>query len=988
MANENKKSYKDTLNLPSTSFDMRAGLLQKEPKMLEQWNAQDIYGTIREKRKGSPRFILHDGPPYANGNIHIGHTLNKVLKDMTIRVKNMTGFDAPYIPGWDCHGLPIEAKVMENLGERARELEPIQIRFRCQKYADKFVKLQSDQFRRLGCVGEWDHPYITMDPSYEAEILGVYAKLIEKGLVFRQLKPVHWSIANQTALADAELEYQDRDDLSIYVAFEVQTGMESVPHKAGDKLCLLIWTTTPWTLPANRGVAVHPLHEYKAVHVNAPAGPTTLLLAGERLEALAEASPEWFADHEVVGTITGQELIDAGVTYAHPLTESLSCPVVGADYVTFEDGSGLVHTAPGHGTDDYFTGLKNNLEVYCPVLADGTFDETAPEFLQGKIVWEGNNLVVEHLKKNDALVAAKVINHSYPHDWRSKTPTIFRATEQWFIGVDRHVGQSGQTLREMAKDYCSKDFDNGGVDFIPAWGRNRMEGMLENRPDWCVSRQRSWGLPIPAFYNEQGQPLCTTASVYAIAEVVREKGSDAWFQLTPAELLANYDIHEDPQVGDVEAFNFDTLTKGSDIFDVWFESGGSWAAVAIQRGLVDQLPVDLYLEGSDQHRGWFQLSLLPALGAEGCPPFKTVLTHGFINDEQGKKMSKSVGNTVDVQQQLTKRGADILRLWVASQDYRDDDRCSDKLIAQCEDTYRKIRNTLRFCLGSIGDFNPETDYAAPAEHSIDLWMRMELHKLIRDVREAFDKYEFHRACRMLYEFCTIQTSSVYMSAVKDRLYCEASNSPKRRATQAVLREVLLTLVKLLAPILPFTTEEAWSHVPFKPENAENSIHLEELPEPDQQAVELAENLEPTHSDFMIQPESALNAGPAWIWNWLLDLRGEGLVKLEELKKQGVKKSLDAEAVFTAPSNCAGILCILEEYADELEDLLGVGFVRVEAGPESDDKLSSVTVAVEDTREKYKACQRSWKRRPDVGADADYPDLSLRDAEVVKQLRGN
>ena len=987
MANEKKKNYKDTLNLPSTSFDMRAGLLQKEPKMLERWNSDDIYSIIREKRQGCPRFILHDGPPYANGNIHIGHTLNKVLKDMTIRVKNMTGFDAPYIPGWDCHGLPIEAKVMENLGERAKELDSVQIRFRCQKYADKFVKLQAGQFRRLGCVGDWDNPYITMDPNYEAEILGVFAKLIEKGLVFRQLKPVHWSIANQTALADAELEYQDRDDLSIYVAFEVAAGGENIPTKPGDKLCLAIWTTTPWTLPANRGVAVHPLHEYKSVHVDTEAGGVTLVLAGERLEALKAISPEWFESAQVLGTITGQELIEAGMTYEHPITPDMTCPVVGAEYVTFEDGTGLVHTAPGHGTDDYFTGLKNNLEVYCPVLADGTFDETAPDYIQGKSVWDANEIIVSRLKDQNMLIAAKVINHSYPHDWRSKTPVIFRATKQWFIGVDRHVGQTGETLRNLAKDYCSKTYDEGGVDFVPNWGRNRINGMLENRPDWCVSRQRSWGLPIPAFYNEQGEPLCTTASVYAVSQVVREQGSDAWFKLTPAELLANYNLHEDPEVGDVEAFAFDKLTKGADIFDVWFESGGSWAAVALQRGLVDEIPVDLYLEGSDQHRGWFQLSLLPAIGAEGCPPFKTVLTHGFINDEEGKKMSKSVGNTVDVQQQLEKRGADILRLWVASQDYRDDDRCSDKIIAQCEDTYRKIRNTLRFCLGSIGDYNPATDYAAPAEHSIDLWMRMELHQLVRDVRDAFDKYEFHRACRMLYEFCTIQTSSVYMSAVKDRLYCDAKDSPRRRATQAVLREVFITLVKFFAPILPFTTEEAWAHMPFKPEDSEQSIHLEMLPEVDRHAVELAETLAPTSSDFMNQPDSALAAGPAWIWNWLMDLRGQGLVKLEQLRQEGVKKSLDAEAIFVVPQNRAGMKRILEEYLSELEDLLGVGFARIEDGPASEETIAAVSVRVEDAREKYSACERSWKRRPDVGADAEFPGLSARDAAAVKAIRG-
>ncbi|MCD4825828.1 MAG: isoleucine--tRNA ligase [Phycisphaerae bacterium] len=993
MMGDKKKSYKDTLNLPNTSFDMRAGLLKKEPAIQEQWWEEKLYETLRIQRKGCPRFILHDGPPYANGSIHIGHTLNKVLKDMVVRLKNMTGYDAPFIPGWDCHGLPIEAKVMEQLGEKAKTLEPITIRRICREYAEKYVHLQSGQFQRLGIMGEFEHPYITMTPLYEAEVLDVFARLLDRGLVFRQLKPVHWSIANQTALAEAELEYHDREDTSIYVAFEVETGMESVPHTPGDRLMLLIWTTTPWTLPANRAVAVHPQHDYTAVHVETPNGPATVIMATERLEAATAAAPEWFKNHEVVGTCKGQALADAKMTYSHPLTDEMSCPVVAADYVTLEDGTGMVHVAPGHGTEDYFVGLKNDLEIYCPVTADGTFDETAPEFIRSLSVWDANPKIIEHIRNKGDLAAAETIVHSYPHDWRSKTPTIFRATDQWFVGVDRPLNGDdvNPTLRQMALDVCGKNLDDGGVDFIPEWGRTRLCGMLESRPDWCISRQRCWGLPIPAFYNEQGHPLCTPASVRAVAQIFAIEGSDAWFLLSPEQLLKGYDPQEDPDLYEPGNFSIQTLTKGYDIFDVWFESGSSWSAVAQQRGLVQELPVDMYLEGSDQHRGWFQLSLLPALGAAGSAPFKTVLTHGFINDDQGKKMSKSLGNTVDVQEQLTKRGADILRLWVASQDYQNDDRCSDAIIAQCEDTYRKIRNTIRFCLGSIDDYNPEADAAEPAEHSIDLWMRMELAQLVHNVRTAYDKYEFHRASRMIYEFCTIQASSVYLSATKDRLYCETTNSPRRRATQGVIREMVIALVKLLAPILPHTAEEAWRTIPNKPADWPQSIHMAALPDVDEVALRLAGAIQPVSHDFMMAQEREITVGPAWIWERLMDLRGEGLVMLEALKNEGVKNSLDAEAVFTVPANLPMVRTIVERYLTEMEDLLGVGYARIEEGPEipvetvKGPKIGTplIQIEVHDAREKYPRCQRSWKRRPDVGSDSDYPEVSARDAEVLK-----
>ena len=985
---EQKNAYKDTLNLPKTSFDMKANLLAKEPAIQEKWKKQGLYAEIRERRCGEDRFLLHDGPPYANGNIHMGTALNKVLKDLVVRIKTMSGLDSPYIPGWDCHGLPIEQKVMDELGKTVSAMTPLEIRRRCSEYASKFASLQSEQFQRLGVIGEFDNPYMTMAGEYESATLEVFAKLVEKALVYKQLKPVHWSIENRTALADAELEYQDRTDPSIYAAFELDDFCaRKVPHREGDKVSLLIWTTTPWTLPANLAVAVHPDYAYCCVHAATSDGAVTLVIAESRLEAVLAAlrskRPDYLGEHEVLSRMTGSELIKLNLSYRHPIAPERHCPVVLAEYVTLEDGTGLVHTAPGHGLEDYGTGLKHGLEIYCPVRDDGTFDQTVPAWLGGLSVWKANPLVVEHLRKAKSLLLEEPITHSYPHDWRSKTPTIFRATEQWFIAVDRPQKDGQSSLRKLALSAVSPS--SQAIEFVPHWGRNRIAGMLESRPDWCISRQRAWGLPIPAFYNRAGVPLLTPSSVRAVAAVFAKSGSDAWFTETPAQLLAGYEITGDPDLRNPHDFPIAELTAGRDIFDVWFESGSSWYAVAMRRGLVDDIPVDMYLEGSDQHRGWFQLSHLPALGALGKPPFKTVLTHGFVVDENGRKMSKSLGNTIDVMQQLNRRGADILRLWVASQNYQDDIRCSENLIAQAEDGYRKIRNTLRYAMGACFNFDPARHAVQPLDHSIDLWMRMRLHILIRDVRAAYDRYEFHRASRLLYEFCTVQASSIYMAAVKDRLYCESPDAVRRRATQTVMHELLMTLVKLLAPILPHTCDEAWDHIPNRPAAEPASVHLARLPDYDETILRLAEDLNPVTPDAAMNLGDQLRPGPAWIWDRLLDLREAALVKLEALKNAGVKNSLDAEAVFKVVKGDKGTAVLIATYLREMEDLLGVGYARLER---VDSLSEGVTVDVDvlDSRDRYKRCSRSWKRRPDVGIDPEYPDLSARDAVVMKELK--
>ncbi len=932
-------NYKNTLNLPRTDFPMKANLQQKEPLIQKSWKKEDLFTKILEKNRGRKKFVFHDGPPYANGPIHLGHLLNKVLKDLVVRSKTMEGLSVEFVPGWDCHGLPIEHKVLKELGEDASSMDPLSIRQRCSRYASRYVKTQSKQMVRLGTLGDYEKPYLTMTRGYEAGVLEAFSRLLEKGLVYRDLKPVHWSIENRTALAEAELEYHEREDESVYVAFEVKNPQALPPSldpKPQERVSVVVWTTTPWTLPANLAVAVAPGGRY-GLYRNTR-GESFIL--GEELceEVFAKAGR---ADYEKAGSCLGRELRERGVVCSHPFIDRPSAVVV-ADYVTFSSGTGCVHIAPGHGDEDYRTGLGEGLDIYCPVREDGTFDDTVPRWLRGKGVWESNELITRRLARTGNLFHSEPYTHSYPHDWRSKTPTILRATEQWFIHMDRPFGETGETLREIAIDSV-----RGKIDFYPGWGRSRLGGMLESRPDWCISRQRSWGLPLPYFKDVEGRVVMTVKIVLAVSEKIREKGSDVWFFSEPDQILENYDPQDDPEAPDWLKSKDDikSLLKGSDVFDVWFESGSSWNSVLNSRGL--GYPADMYLEGSDQHRGWFQSSLLVALGVTGEPPFRALFTHGFMVDARGRKMSKSGGNAIEVEDILSRYGADICRWWVSSLSYSNDIKVDWEFFDIAADEYRKIRNTIRFLLGNLSDFDPaqhSVEFEEDDRHSIDHWAYCEFTSFANETADAYSGFGYKQASDLVFSFCCDQMSAVYLACIKDRLYCEKKDSRKRRRAQTVMYQIADGIIKFLAPVLVHTSFEAYRSLK---KDGDANVHTETFPRVE---MALAERT----------------------WNDVMDIRKRCLKVLEDARGEGgINNPLDAALCVTVGKD---LFDDIKKFEVELEDLCGVSRFEVVAGEEINVELADIS--------REPRCERSWKRGKTVRKRSNGRFLSDRDTEAL------
>ncbi|WP_041446444.1 isoleucine--tRNA ligase [Pseudothermotoga thermarum] len=905
--------YKDTLNLPSTDFPMRANLVEKEPRILEKWKKIDVYRYLLKQRENCPTFILHDGPPYANGAIHIGTASNKILKDIVVKYKIFQGYKSPYVPGWDTHGLPIEHKVTTMLGEKAKTMSAIQIRKACEEFAKSQIEMQKKQFQRLGVIGDWENYYATLTPDYEYKIYEVFEKLVEDGYIYRARKPVLWCMNCQTALAQAEIEYYDHVSPSIYVKFKM---------KDSENEYIVIWTTTPWTLPGNTGVAVHPDHTYVKVEVNGE----IWIVAEKLLQSMMKELG--INEYKVVEKFNGKEL--NGKLALHPLYERTS-RIITADYVDMETGTGCVHIAPGHGEEDYEYGyLIHGLEVLSPVDEAGNFTPEAGKY-SGMNIVEANDVIIEDLRKIGALLKASSVSHSYPHCWRCKNPVIFRATDQWFISIDRN------NLRKRILEQIEK------VKWVPDWGKNRISAMIEERPDWCISRQRVWGVPIPAFKcKDCGHVSLTPQTVRHFAEIVKEKGTNAWFELEEEQLLPPGFVC--PNCG---SRNF---SKMMDTLDVWIDSGASFEAVLNNRPDLS-FPADMYLEGSDQHRGWFNSSIVLSVVKHGVAPYKIVLTHGFIKDEEGKKMSKSLGNVVDPLEICSKYGADVLRLWLASSDYFNDIRISEKIILQQVEVYKKLRNTIRYLLANLNDFDEKQ--AVPYEKllPIDKWALGRLQQIVKSVTDAYEDYEFSRAYNILVKYCSVELSSVYLDIIKDRLYVEGKNSLKRKSAQTVLYEILKSVLIMLAPILTFTCEEAYEH--FRGKKFE-TIFAETWPKYHPEWVD-----EKLLADF----------------DKLMEVRDVVLKKLEEARQNDlIGHSLDAKVTIKIASK--DYYELLEKYSQILEEFLIVSQVKFT----KDGGTSLIKVEVD--KADGQKCERCWKYHPMAGFDPRFPKACPRCVEVL------
>ena len=918
--------YRHTLNLPKTDFPMKANLAKREPDILKAWEAKGTYRQLSQRAKGRPKYILHDGPPYANGNIHIGTALNKILKDFIVKSKFMVGFDSHYVPGWDCHGLPVEHEVEKSLGSKKGELSTVEIRRRCRDYAAQFVGIQREEFERLGVFGEWENPYLTMNFEYQATIVREFGKFLLNGSVYKGKKPVHWCPTCKTALAEAEVKYEDHRSSSIYVRFKMVSEIgEIFPGLRGKPVFVIIWTTTPWTIPANLAIALHPDFTYVAVDV----GGEVYILA----EGLLEEVMKKFGikKYEVLEKFPGKKL--EGFKCRHPFLDRDSL-IIPASYVTLDTGTGCVHTAPGHGQEDYESGVQYGLEVYSPVDDDGRFTKDVL-FFAGQFVFDANDAVNKKLAEVGALLKEEMMVHSYPHCWRTNDPIIFRATEQWFISMDK------KGLRQNALKSINE------VTWIPPWGRDRIYGMIENRPDWCVSRQRVWGIPITVFYcSACKQPLVNQETIDHIARLFEEKGADIWFEEGAHHLL--------PKGTQCTQCGGKDFTKEMDILDVWFDSGVSYAAVLEKRTELE-FPASLYLEGSDQHRGWFHSSLLTSVGTRGRAPYRSVLTHGFVVDGEGKKMSKSAGNVIAPEEVINQLGADVLRLWVAAEDYKDDIKISSEILKRLADSYFRIRNTYRFLLGNLYDFHPEKDRIPYRElHEMDQWALHQLQKLIARVREAYECFEFHTVYHSVQNFCAVEMSALYFDILKDRLYTFSSHSRGRKSAQTALYEILKALTCLMAPILSFTAEEVWKHLPPEPEKAE-SVHLTSFPE--------------VESEY-------LDDGLDERWERILEIRAIVTKALEEARKEKViGLSLDAQIHLHIPEK---VFSFLECYEKDLKSIFIVSSVTLHQTKDEKE------VRAEVLRADGKKCERCWNYDVSVGHHPEHQVICQRCVEAIQE----
>ena len=919
------QDYNKTLNLPNTDFPMRAGLPKSEPVTLKAWEDEKVYDKLMEKNEGKPMFVLHDGPPYANGNIHLGHALNKILKDFIVRYKNMAGFKSPFVPGWDTHGLPTELKARQKAGiGSSADISTVELRKLCEEFVRGYINDQREQFKRLGCIGEWDNPYVTLNHEFEAEQIKVFAEMADKGYIYRGLKPVYWCPECKTALAEAEIEYAEDPCHSIYVKFRVTDDLGKFSAMGIDpsKVFFVIWTTTTWTLPANVAICVGPRYDYSVIRC----GEEYYVMATDLYKSAMEEAG--LADYEAVATIKGSEL--EYMKTQHPFLDRESLLIVG-DHVTLESGTGCVHTAPGHGVDDYNV-CRNypEIPVICPVNGDGVLTEEAGQFA-GLTTEEANKKIAINLDETGALFALKKIIHQYPHCWRCKSPILFRATDQWFCSVDDFKDEAVNAINE--------------VEWIPAWGKDRITSMVRERKDWCISRQRKWGVPIPIFYcRDCSEPLIDKNAMLAVAEVFGREGSNAWFSREASELL--------PKGTKCSKCGCESFDKEKDIMDVWFDSGSTHTSVVKRRGYLS-FPADLYLEGNDQYRGWFQSSLLTSVATMGTAPYKTVLTHGMILDMEKRKMSKSLGNGISPQEVIKQYGADVLRLWVASCDYQSDVNISFEILKQRSEAYRKIRNTARYILGNLYDFDPDKDMVGADELTeIDKWALAQLNSLIDRVKTAYDNYEFHIVYHSIHNFCVVDMSNFYLDVLKDRLYTEKADSKLRRAAQTSIYLILNAMTRMLAPILAYTSDEIWKFMPHSAADDKERIIYNEMP----QKVSVDAD-----ADFMA------------FWDEIHALRDDVKKTLEPMiKDKLIKGSLEAKITLAAGGEK---LAFLKKAEKELKDVFIVSEVEIA------DNGGELEITAD--KAQGEKCERCWVVSRTVGASLAHPTLCARCCGILE-----